>query len=117
MQAETIGETKVLVANVEGADAASLQKAGASMQAQLGDPAAVVLGSAADGKVALVAAFSPALVKGKKMAAGKCVGEWAKICGGRGGGKPNLAQAGGKEPEKLPEALDAARAQLRELLS
>ena len=41
--------------------------------------------------------------------AGKIVGELAKICGGGGGGKPDMAQAGGKLPEKLPEALEAAR--------
>jgi alanyl-tRNA synthetase len=44
--------------------------------------------------------------------AGKIVGEIAKLCGGGGGGKPDLATAGGKWPDKLPEALAAARARL-----
>lgn len=111
-----MGGAKVLVANVDGVDAAALQKAGSALSAALGDPSAVVLGSAAGEKVALVVAFSPELVKGKKLAAGKFVGGLAKLCGGGGGGKPNLAQAGGKLPEKLPEALKSARTQLAELL-
>jgi alanyl-tRNA synthetase len=77
----------------------------------------VVLGSVPEaGKVSLVAAFSPAVV-GKKLQAGKFIGGIAKLCGGGGGGRPNLAQAGGREPEKLPEALAAARQQLQETLS
>jgi alanyl-tRNA synthetase len=67
----------------------------------------VVLGGAADGKVSLICYVTPDLVKAGKNA-GKIVGELAKICGGGGGGKPDLAQAGGKQPEKLAEALAAA---------
>ena len=55
----------------------------------------VVLGGAADGKVALLCYVTPDLVKAGKHA-GKIVGELAKICGGGGGGKPDMAQAGGK---------------------
>lgn len=106
----------MVVEELEGADATSMQKAVTSLGEQLGDPSAVVLGSRPEGKVALVAAFSPTLVKDKKMSAGKFVGGLAKICGGGGGGKPALAQAGGKLPEKLPEALDAAKKQLAEAL-
>ena len=43
------------------------------------------------------------------MQAGKLVGSVAKLCGGGGGGRPNLAQAGGRQPERIPEALEAAR--------
>ncbi len=46
------------------------------------------------------------------LAAGKVVGAVAKVCGGGGGGKPALAQAGGKDASKLPEALALARTQL-----
>ncbi len=56
------------------------------------------------GKVHLICYVTPDLVKAGKHA-GKIVGELAKICGGGGGGKPDLAQAGGKQPEKLSEAL------------
>jgi alanyl-tRNA synthetase len=66
----------------------------------------VVLGGAAEGKVSLICYVTPDLVKQGKHA-GKIVGELAKICGGGGGGKPDTAQAGGKQPEKLAEALSA----------
>ena len=109
---------KVVVERLEDVDAGSLTKAAESLQKSLGDPSAVILGSTPEGgKVALVAAFSPALVKDKKMSAGKFVGGLAKICGGGGGGKAALAQAGGKQPEKLPEALESALKQLQEAVS
>lgn len=58
----------------------------------MGDPSAVVLGSGVGtDKVALVAAFSPAVVKAG-LNAGSIIGASAKICGGGGGGRPNLAQ-------------------------
>ncbi len=68
----------------------------------------VVLGGAADGKVSLICHVTPDLVKQGKHA-GKIVGELAKICGGGGGGRPDTAQAGGKQPEKLAEALAAVQ--------
>jgi alanyl-tRNA synthetase len=76
-----------------------------------------VLGSVPEaGKVSFVGAFSPAVVK-KGMQAGKVVGAIAKICGGGGGGRPNLAQAGGRDASKLPEALVEAKQQLKAGLS
>jgi alanyl-tRNA synthetase len=66
----------------------------------------IVLGGTAEGKVSLICYVTPDLVKQGKHA-GKIVGELAKICGGGGGGKPDVAQAGGKQPEKLAEALAA----------
>jgi alanyl-tRNA synthetase len=56
-------------------------------------------------------------VNAKGLQAGQFVGAIAKICGGGGGGRPNLAQAGGREAAKLPEALEVAIGQLREGLS
>jgi alanyl-tRNA synthetase len=67
----------------------------------------VVLGCVSEGKVSLICYVTPDLVNQGKHA-GKIVGELAKICGGGGGGRPDLAQAGGKQPEKLAEALAAA---------
>ncbi len=70
--------------------------------------AVVVIGWSDDGKVGLLAAATDDLVK-KGAHAGKLVQEAAKVVGGKGGGRPNLAQAGGKEPAKLGEALETAR--------
>jgi alanyl-tRNA synthetase len=115
-QAESVGDLKLLVAEMPGVSADALKTAAERLAQKLGE-GAVVLGSVPEvGKVSLVAAFSPAVV-GKKLQAGKFIGGIAKLCGGGGGGRPNLAQAGGREPEKLPEALAAARQQLQETLS
>jgi alanyl-tRNA synthetase len=70
--------------------------------------AVVVIGWADDGKVQLLAAVTDDLVK-KGLHAGKLVGQIAKVVGGGGGGKPTMAQAGGKEPAKLGEALQLAK--------
>lgn len=108
--------TKVLVASLENVDPESLKTAAETLLEQLSDPAALVLGSAAGGKVSLVVAFSPSVVK-RGLQAGKFVGSIAKVCGGGGGGRPNLAQAGGRLPEKLPEALAKAQEDLVQTLS
>jgi alanyl-tRNA synthetase len=68
-----------------------------------------MLASAGDGKVNFVAAVSDDLIA-KGLKAGDWVRETAKVAGGGGGGRPQMAQAGGKDPAKLPEALRAARA-------
>ncbi|CAD5960189.1 Alanine--tRNA ligase [Planktothrix tepida] len=109
--AETIGEFKLIVAELNDADAESLKTAAERLQQKLGE-SAVVLGSATtDGKVNFVAAFSKA-VNNKGLQAGKFIGGIAKICGGGGGGRPNLAQAGGRDATKLKEALESAKMQL-----
>ncbi len=68
----------------------------------------VVLGSAVDGKVALVAGVSPDLVK-RGLSAGTLIGRLAPLVGGRGGGKADLAQAGGSDAARLPEAIAAVQ--------
>jgi alanyl-tRNA synthetase len=110
--AESVGDFKILIAQLEGVDPASLQKAAEQLLQKLGN-GAVVLGSIPEeGKVSFVAAFSPEVVK-KGLQAGKLVGAIAKLCGGGGGGRPNLAQAGGRDASKLPEALAEAKKQLK----
>ena len=116
-QAEAVGEFKILVANMGEMDAKSLQAAGERLQQKLGESAVVVASAPSEGKVSLVAAFSPQIVKEKKMQAGKFIGAIAKICGGGGGGRPNLAQAGGRDASKLDEALESAKQKLIEGLS
>ncbi|CAD5922049.1 Alanine--tRNA ligase [Planktothrix agardhii] len=109
--AETIGEFKLIVAELHDADAESLKTAAERLQQKLGE-SAVVLGSATtDGKVNFVAAFSKA-VNNKGLQAGKFIGGIAKICGGGGGGRPNLAQAGGRDATQLKAALESAKMQL-----
>jgi alanyl-tRNA synthetase len=78
--------------------------------------AVVVLGWSDDGKVGLMAAVTDDLVK-RGLHAGKLVGQVAGVVGGKGGGKPTMAQAGGKEPAKLGEALALARTLASEQLS
>ncbi len=114
--AESVGEFKILVAEMAGAEPDALKTAAERLQKKLGE-SAVVLGSVPEAnKVSLVAAFSKG-INGKGVQAGKFIGQIAKLCGGGGGGRPNLAQAGGRDASKLGEALDSAREQLREVLS
>jgi alanyl-tRNA synthetase len=110
---ESVGESKILVAELEGVDPESLKTVAERLLQKLGAGGAVVLGSVPEaGKVTLIAAFSPEVNK-KGLQAGKFIGTIAKICGGGGGGRPNLAQAGGRDADKLPEALENARKELR----
>ncbi len=116
VEAEAVGEFKILIAQIPDIEAEALKGAAEKLSAKLGQ-SAVVLGSfSEDGKVTLVAAFSKEVIA-KGLQAGKFIGAIAKICGGGGGGRPNLAQAGGKDASKLPEALEAAEAQLRNILA
>jgi len=116
-QAETVGDYQILVARLDGIGADGMQTAALQLQEQLGDGAAVLLAGVPEpAKVTLVVAFGPELIK-RGLQAGKFVGVVAKACGGGGGGRPNLAQAGGRDPGALPGALAAARLELLELLS
>lgn len=110
-------EIRVLVESMEDTDADSLKSAAEYLIDSLQDPAAVVLGSSpSEGKVSLVAAFTPGVVK-LGIQAGKFIGPIAKLCGGGGGGRPNFAQAGGRKPENLSSALEKARSELMAILS
>ncbi|MDP5337288.1 MAG: alanine--tRNA ligase [Nodularia sp. (in: cyanobacteria)] len=113
---EILGEHKIIVAQLEDVDPESLKTAAERLLQKIGN-GAVVLGSVPEaGKVSIVAAFS-AEVNKKGLQAGKFVGAIAKICGGGGGGRPNLAQAGGRDASKLPEALAKAHSDLLSALS
>ncbi|KZR86462.1 alanine--tRNA ligase [Synechococcus sp. MIT S9508] len=114
-KAEAVGEFQLLVERLDGVDGAGLQGAAQSLADQLGDGAAVVIGGLPDpgdtGKVILVAAFGQQVIAAK-LQAGKFIGGIAKQCGGGGGGRPNLAQAGGRDGAALPGALEAAKLEL-----
>jgi alanyl-tRNA synthetase len=109
----------LLVSRLDGVEGTGLQSAAQGLVDQLGEGAAVLLGGLPEpadlGKLVLVAAFGPAVVaKGPK--AGAFLGGVAKACGGGGGGRPNLAQAGGRDGAALDGALAAAKEELRGLL-
>ncbi|MFB2974588.1 alanine--tRNA ligase [Aerosakkonema sp. BLCC-F183] len=114
-QAETVGDGKILVAQLGEVDAESLKTAAERLQQKLGNAAVVLASVPEPQKVNFVAVFSPEVNK-KGLQAGKFIGAIAKICGGGGGGRPNLAQAGGRDASKIKEALETARSQLRESL-
>ena len=94
---------KVLAAAVDGVDMNGLRDLGDQLKEKLGE-GVVVLASAKDGKVSLLAmATQGAMDKGAH--AGNLIKAAAAIVGGGGGGRPNMAQAGGKNPDKIPEAI------------
>ncbi|MAR08544.1 MAG: alanine--tRNA ligase, partial [Blastopirellula sp.] len=116
---KAVGTFQLLVERLDGVDGAGLQGAAQSLVDQLGDGTAVVLGGLPDpndlGKVILVAAFGK-MVVAAKLQAGKFIGGIAKLCGGGGGGRPNLAQAGGRDGSALDQALQTSSQQLIEHL-
>jgi len=102
-KAKEINGVTVLAAKVQAADMNNLRNMADDLKQKL-DSAVIVLGSAHDGKVNLIAAVTKDLIE-KGYHAGKLIKETAAKCGGGGGGRPDMAQAGGKDPEKLDSAL------------
>jgi alanyl-tRNA synthetase len=106
-EAVEAGGLKLVVAPVPIVDQRALLELANRVQSSLGDTA-IVLGGSADGKVGLVALFSLAAQE-RGLSAAAIIREAAQLVGGGGGGRDDMAQAGGKEPERLDEALAAAR--------
>jgi len=119
-EANSIGKSKCLIKRLDDVDGAALQSAAKGLVDQLGENAAVILGGQPDlkdeKKVIFVAAFGSEIVAGG-LHAGKFVGVISKICGGGGGGRPNFAQAGGRDAKALDSALDFGRKELTTILS
>ena len=113
-QAEEVGGIKVLAAALEGADAKRLRETVDQLKNKLG-AAAVILGTVADGKVALVAGVTKA--ETKRIKAGDLVNHVAGQVGGRGGGRPDMAQAGGSQPENLQAALGSVSDWVRQQIA
>ncbi len=109
-----VGGTRVVVAEARGSDAGAMRQCIDQLRRKA-SPIAVLLASADGDKVTLVAGISREL-EARGLSAGDWIKEPASIVGGRGGGKPDLAQAGGKQVDKLPDALDAARKSIAGLL-
>lgn len=109
------GKGTFLAARLDGVEGKALQEAAAALLSKLdADPAAVFLISASDSGAVMAATASAGAVKAGIINAGKFVGGVAKICGGGGGGKPNMAQAGGKDASAVPKALESAKELLAE---
>lgn len=114
---EHVGDYAFIVAEIDTPISSdSLRTSTQNLAQAVGDDSVVMLASVKDGKVAFAAAVGKHLQK-KGIFAGKLVGAVAKICGGGGGGRPNFAQAGGRDASKLNQALEEARTQLRATLS
>ncbi len=107
-RAEEIAGARVLSTTVEVADAKELLAVLDRVKGRLKD-AAILLGTAADGRVHLLASVAPELVA-RGVKAGAVVKVAAEVVGGGGGGRDTMAQAGGRDPDKLDEAIDAGRA-------
>jgi alanyl-tRNA synthetase len=110
-----VGGITVFVGRTEDSDQRSLLDLADRIKSRAGE-AAVVLGGAADGKVALVASFSNSVVE-SGLSAAEVIRDAAQLMGGGGGGRDNVAQAGGRDASKLDEALAHARQAIESKLS
>lgn len=108
--AEDIAGIKVVVAKLENTEAKALRGIVDDLKNQMGT-GIVLLGVSSEDKVSLIAGVTKDLVK--QVKAGDLVNVAANVVGGKGGGRPDMAQAGGSHPEKLADALDAGVAWLR----
>jgi alanyl-tRNA synthetase len=112
---EDVNGVRLVAGEAPIADQKQLLEIADRVRQSLGD-AAVVLGGAEDGRVGIVACFAPAVVE-RGLSAVEVVREAAALVGGGGGGRDEVAQAGGKDPEKLSEALAAARTAIERKLA
>jgi alanyl-tRNA synthetase len=111
---KVVGGVNVIAQAVDGLDADALLDLSDRLKQQRA-PAAVVLGSREDGKVHLVANFDTGVAE--RIGAGDVVREIAPIVGGGGGGRPTMARAGGKDPERLADAIARAAELLESALA
>ncbi len=111
-QVKEVKGVKLLAAQIDGVDMNGLRDLGDQFKEKLGE-GVVVLASGSDGKVNLMAAATDSALK-KGVHAGNLVKAIAGLVGGGGGGRPNMAQAGGKNPAGIPDALKKAEEALAE---
>jgi alanyl-tRNA synthetase len=113
-QAIDVGGVKVLSLKLDGIDAKALRETADRLRDKL-KSCVLILGTAQEGKVSLIAAVTPDLTG--KIKAGDLVSHVASQVGGKGGGKPELAQAGGTQPERLPAALEEVKSWVADRLA
>jgi alanyl-tRNA synthetase len=114
-EGEPVGDSLMIVADTPGANPNVMRGWIDQIRKKSDAPTAVLLAAVQGEKVLLVGGLSTALVE-RGLKAGDWVGAAAAAVGGGGGGRPDMAQAGGKDPSKLPAALEAAKASMREQL-
>jgi alanyl-tRNA synthetase len=114
--AGAIDGVPVLIETVSVTDAKALPDLTDRIKSQLTGESVIVLGAVIDDRVALIASVAPSLVK-RGLRAGELVKEVAAVVGGGGGGRDTLAQAGGRDPDKLGDALAAARTAIERVLA
>jgi alanyl-tRNA synthetase len=112
-QARTVGNVRILAARVDGMDRQQLRALADSLRNKW-KTAVVVLASAEDSNVAIISAVTKDLTS--KVHAGKLVGAVAQAVGGKGGGRPDMAEGGGKDPSALPAALEHVYAEVESKL-
>ncbi len=103
-QVKTVKGIQVLAASLEGVDARALRETLDNLKDKL-NSAVIVLGAVVDGRVTLIAGVTPDLTA--RVKAGELVNMVAQQVGGKGGGRADMAQAGGTQPENLPSALES----------
>ena len=116
--AEIVNSFSILVNQIDGLDGNSLQSAALNLTSHLGNKAIVILGgipNPENRKLLFVVSLGDDAVR-IGLHAGKLINEIARICSGGGGGKPNFAQAGAKDIDKLSDALDYAKNYLQKTL-
>jgi alanyl-tRNA synthetase len=113
-EARDISGVRVVAREATDLDAAGMRQLSDTLLARI-KSGVVVLGRSVDGKVSLIVRTSPDLLK--RVPAGQVIKELAPIVGGKGGGKPDMAEGGGSQPEKLGAALEASYAVIEKLLS
>jgi alanyl-tRNA synthetase len=112
-QARTIKDVKVLAARVDGMDRQQMRTLADALRNKW-RTAVVVLASAEDGNISIISAVTKNLIG--KVHAGKLAGSVAQAVGGKGGGRPDMAEAGGKDPSQLQPALDSVYAAVESML-
>ncbi len=113
-ESREVAGVRVVAREASGLDAAGMRQLSDTLLARI-KSGVVVLGRTGDGKASLIVRSSPDVAK--RVPAGQVIKELAPIVGGKGGGKPDMAEGGGNQPEKLAEALEASYKVVERLLA
>ena len=109
-----VGGVKVLTHRADGLERGQLRTLVDNLKQKLGEGVVVLASAQPEGRVAIIAGVTPGLVK--RIQAGKIVGAVAKLVGGSGGGRPEIAEAGGKDQAQIDAALKATPEIVGEML-